>query len=565
MPLRLSRNLVSRNLGIAAAILVILAVLLALVATYAPSRVAPHAKAAPVKQTFCAAHAALCTETAEPWNYQGQYTGHDEPSLLFYSNTAGAGNSNLYQLTLPTEPKALPNQSGTGGTMNIQLHPAFWFGMAMCDDQSAPNPGGSSVGAQIPCTPDSDSNIFAGTTPGASDYMGLTPGSAFMEMQFYPPGWDNLGCTQTQWCAALNIDSFSSNSNTGAVNNADCLNRAGEEYVNFALITKSGTTANQGPADPLDQTGGTFTPGPDTLMFNPGDHLVVNMHDTAAGFQVQIADLTTGQSGSMTASVANQFGHPLFQPSAATCTDEIAAFHPMYASSGPNTRVLWAAHSYNVAYSDEIGHFEYCNAISSEGGHCTSAGVSDPGGVDGDDAGCFTAPAGITHFTTLTGCFATDVDFDSPDYFNNWPGTTANHGLDIKLHAAPVVFTSPLFNGSQNFSQVAFESDLPRVEFATNPPCQRHVYNPADPSPGTGCVDPPPNTTFYPFYNAATSGGQCAWYEGGFYTPHNVYEGISSSIEYGGLLESIYPAAGGTTTGRFNNFHKTLSTNPCPA
>jgi hypothetical protein len=41
MPLRLSRNLVVRNLGIAAAVLVILAVLLALVATYAPRSVAP--------------------------------------------------------------------------------------------------------------------------------------------------------------------------------------------------------------------------------------------------------------------------------------------------------------------------------------------------------------------------------------------------------------------------------------------------------------------------------------------------------------------------------------------
>jgi hypothetical protein len=35
-----------------------------------------------------------------------------------------------------------------------------------------------------------------------------------------------------------------------------------------------------------------------------------------------------------------------------------------------------------------------------------------------------------------------------------------------------------------DFSCVAFETDLPRIESATNPPCQRHIPNPADPSRG---------------------------------------------------------------------------------
>src|SRR5258708_3171063 len=210
----------------------------------------------------------------------------------------------------------------------------------------------------------------------------------------------------------MTIDSFSSNSNTGVINNADCLNRAGEEYVNFALITKSGKS--QGPADPLRQTGATFTPGADTLMYNPGDQLTVDLHDTSKGFQIVINDLTSGQSGLMTASVNNGFGHPLYQPSGATCNDQPYAFHPMYSTSNPDTRVLWAAHSYNVAYSDEIGHFEYCNAAP-QFGACTSAGVSDPSGVDGDDAPCLTAPGGPSNSSpTLTGCFGTDVDFDGP-------------------------------------------------------------------------------------------------------------------------------------------------------
>jgi hypothetical protein len=59
----------------------------------------------------------------------------------------------VYNLTLPTDPPKLPRQDGSGGTFNFQLHPAFWFGMAMCDDQSAPNPAGSFVGRNVPCNP----------------------------------------------------------------------------------------------------------------------------------------------------------------------------------------------------------------------------------------------------------------------------------------------------------------------------------------------------------------------------------------------------------------------------
>src|ERR1700726_2960284 len=120
---------------------------------------------------LCNQKPALCNEVFHSAN-EANYTGHDEPSLLFYSNVPGSGNSNVYVLTLPKDPPNLPKQDGTGGTFNFQLRPAFWLGMAMCDDQSAPNPGGSLVGPNILCTPDSDSNIFDGSDPAKADYIG---------------------------------------------------------------------------------------------------------------------------------------------------------------------------------------------------------------------------------------------------------------------------------------------------------------------------------------------------------------------------------------------------------
>src|SRR5262249_25149710 len=128
----------------------------------------------------------LCTDWVVPESLRTEYVGHDEPAVAFYSNVPGSGNSNLYTLTLPKDPPTLPRQDGSGGTFNFQLLPAFWFGMALCDNQSYPE------FTHAPCTPNSDSNIFDGADPAAPDYIGKHPGTAFLELQFYPPGWNGV-------------------------------------------------------------------------------------------------------------------------------------------------------------------------------------------------------------------------------------------------------------------------------------------------------------------------------------------------------------------------------------
>jgi hypothetical protein len=513
---------------------------------------------------FCEQNALTCTELNQPI---AGYTGHDEPSVLFYSNTPGSGNNNTYTLHLPKDPPTSPAQDGTGGTANFQLHPAFWFGMAMCDDQSAPNPGGSSFGATVPCTPDSNSNIFTSNDPTSSNYIGLHPGTAFMEMQFYPPGWvpwpAGNSCAADQWCAALNIDSLSQNENTGQTLNPTCAAITGTEYVNFAFITKDG--ASQAPANPVDSTLATFTPDPTRDLFmKSGDTLTVRMRDTANGFQVRITDHTTHQVGSMTASAANGFGEVQFAPTGTSCTNIPTNFHPEYATSSENTRVPWAAHSYNVAFADEIGHFEYCPSVDENSRTCTGASATDPSGPDADDVGCF-GPADSTLYQ-IGGCLGTDFEFDGPEYQNNWPGTNSNPLQDASLHATPIRFSSPVFDGGLNFSRVAFEADLPRIEGSTNPPCQRHISNPADPSPGAGCVNPPVGASFYPFFSTTQDGEQCLWQLGGDFIPGTTNDfGGSSTAEYGPLLSLAYPAANGQPTFRFNNFRNVLRHNPCPA
>ena len=486
-----------------------------------------------------------------------EYTGHDEPSVLFYSNTPGSGNDNTYQIILPKDSIQLPNPAGTGGTWNFQLHPAFWVGMALCDSQSSPEY------THQECVPDSDTNIADGIDPSAPDYLGKHLGTAFMEMQFYPPGWvswpPGVSCSATKWCAALNIDSLSRNENTLQLNNTDCRARVGDEPVNFAFITTNGVA--HAPAGPLDNGFDTSQPAliPDPatdLSMNPGDRLLVRIHDTPDGVRVDIFDLTTFRHGSMTATPDNGFAQVVFDPSAAQCSERPYSFHPMYATSSEHTRVVWAAHTYNVAYSDEIGHWEYCNQADADG-NCTSAGVSETDGlIDDDDFGCFNPSDSL--LIPLGGCLGTDDDFDGVAYQNAWPGTNPNITADAIKHSQPVEFTSPTFNGGQNFDRVAFETDLPAIEGAFGQCDNRGT--------GAGCVNPPPGANFYPFFSTLrlrTIG--CIWGEGGPYLrgATNTFGG-SSTAEFGDKFKQSLARPGGPQF-RYENYRQILTTNPCPS
>jgi hypothetical protein len=119
----------------------------------------------------------FCAEQGDIPGYE--YVGHDEPSLLFYSGVAGSGSGNVWRVRLPKDPVQLPRADGKGTTWNFQLHPAFWFDVAMCDTQSFRE-------FTQWCKPGSDDNIFDSSNPASPRYIGRHPGAAFMEMQFYP-------------------------------------------------------------------------------------------------------------------------------------------------------------------------------------------------------------------------------------------------------------------------------------------------------------------------------------------------------------------------------------------
>jgi len=499
-------------------------------------------------EPICESHASLCRDAFKTPG--DEYVGHDEPSLAFRSSLHGSGNDFTYLVRLPKEPPTKPRNDGSGGTWTFELRPTFWLGLTLCDSESAPE-------FTKTCTPDSDANNLVGENPAAPDYIGKHPGNAFLEVQFYGPGYvpqfEGFGCAASRYCAAMTIDSLTEDQNTHTFNTGDCDNYilGGQEPINWAYVTKSGVS--QAPADPLFT--GTFDSpnfaavNPDfnrDLLMSPGDTIRVHMHDTPAGYRVDMTDLKTNQSGSMTASVANGFAHVLYTPGSGACTSAPYAFHAEYDTALPRGNT-WSAHTTNVSISDEIGHFEHCPVLD-ENFNCAVAGADDPGGLDEDDVFC--VPGKDAWVVHINGCFQSNNDFDGPSYQNDWPGTNPNPRTDAKLHPEPLIFSSPTTNG-RNYSTIQFEADLPAIEET------------CDTVTGAGCVNPPPGAAFYPFYSTRLDGGTCSWQEGGNFIPGTLNNYGGSSAEFGTLLLTTHPAAGFTPIHRFENFNSGDMPNGC--
>ncbi len=472
----------------------------------------------------------------------GHYVGHDEPSVKFISSAAGSGNTMTYYMQMPHEPAKPATNSGSVVDY-AELSPAPWFGLPLCDPNSYP---------LNPCTPDSDSNVGSNVPTAA--------GSAFMELQFYPPGFapfaDDVSCSAKFWCSAMTIDSLESDFNFAHIN-LNC-----EEPVNFAFIQRNGKPA--GPPSPQLTNFHTFTPNAQTLQIHDGDVLRVAISDPDAGFTIAVTDETTHQTGFMTASAKNGF----MNTNPNNCKGTPFTFHAEYNTAKQQNQVPWAALQGGVLMQQETGHAEVCTKLAnnkpisefgvtdkhvfdtclggSEGakskkgegtcnantGVCTGAETEGTTGpiacpsnnfasgqlCEFSDGNCMpqgnrtvilNGVATIEH-SPVNWCQANrfengDLDFDGTAYQKNtWPNGSPNVPTSFR-YAGP-------FSGGKPYPQVQYETPIGGSEFLCN------IFD------GLNCDAPPLGAKFYPFWsltNKAASGqgignlfkgkGQCIW------------------------------------------------------
>ena len=434
----------------------------------------------------------------------GHYIGHDEPSIRFISNRPGSGRNFTITETLPRDPKHLPTVAHPGSDVTnwFELSIAPWFSMTVCDPNSAP---------LTPCVPGSDANAPHGNFPGG--------GAAFVELQFYPPGFgpfiDNISCSQRQWCSALNIDSLECQGNGSGNCNNNCV-----EPVNFAFVQTNGVPA--GPPGPNSSSPNkTFTPNAHTLFMNPGDKITVRMFDAAIkgghALEVVETDHTTGKSGFMIASGANGF----MNTNPFDCSTSKFNFEPEYNTARAANFIPWGPGPYMINDQYEVGHFEPCASVTgrrtSNGDvffkHCHGPYESsaDSGATfEPDDSPCY--KFGDTHHglvpppgNLVTGCpvfndAVGDLDFDGTTYWADWP-----HSNTVSKHNPfPTSFLQdqPTTAGGNHYASIQFMTDLSTSELNTN--C--NIFT------GSGCVLPPKGPGhFYPFFTQASVSGSCVW------------------------------------------------------
>jgi hypothetical protein len=394
----------------------------------------------PLKRNFPCAD--ITGHNGERGEDNGHYIGHDEPSAQFISNVPGSGNNVRWEIRLPQE-HALP------ATQTFENLATFWFSMALCEPTSYP---------LNPCIPNSDQN-----SPSRFSNDPTAGGSAFLELQFYPPGFypylTQLSCDATHWCAAMTIDSLKCDP-AAPICNPNCT-----EPANFAFIQKDGIPA--GPPGPASATNATFTPNAQTLLMNQGDQIEITMHDTAQGVINRVDDKTTGQSGFMVGSAENGFQ----SLDVNTCAPTNFDFHPEFNTAQLRNVDSWTFLEANIGIAFELGHFE----------------VGTNGDGDADDGACFPGP-------TVPGCSGADLDYDGTSYQPDWPDGTPNTPTSIQIYAPRSAWEDNQY--TSQYPSLMFETEVLSTESTCN-------------SDGSGCTMPPPGATFYPFFAQSRQGAKC--------------------------------------------------------
>ena len=443
---------------------------------------------------LCSSHASLCTDVYS--KLTSEYVGHDEPSVEFKSSVPGSGNDMTYTLHAAEGPEAAAAADGSGGTWNFELRPTFWFGLTLCDTESAPE-------YTKMCTPDSDANDLVGTNPTGGLHRQaprervhgaavLRPGlrAAVRGLRLHrdavlrrdddrqpEPRTRTPGRQNTP--PATTTSSAAKSRSTGRTSRRAATRRlrptrsspARSPNPNFAAVNPDLTK---------------------DLLMNPGDRVTIHMHDTAAGFRIDLTDLTTGRA------VDDRIGRQRLRRTSCSRRTPRRAHRRRTRSIPSTARLIRAATRgrrtpTTSRYSDEIGHFEHCMETRRElqlrdrrrsGRRCASTRRRRH----------LLRPGSDSPLIKINGCFVERRRLRRAVVPERLAGDDPERAA-TSAAPEPVMFTSPTTErGDQLLRRSRSRPTCRAIEART----RRHRRS------ATGhrrCVNPPPGAQFYPFFS----------------------------------------------------------------
>ena len=235
----------------------------------------------------CYKTTALCAEPVDSIGYHGSYTGHDEPSLLFYSNTRARGTRTCTSLQVPSDPKVMPNQAGTARHLELPAPSGL-----LARHGAVRQPVRAGVHACRVHAEQRHQHLRRDERRGTRLHR-APPGHRVPRGAVLPTRLGTLASGRQLRrdqvvCGDGDLQPAAEPEHR-TLNNIDCRRRAGDEPANFAFITKSGvrTRRRHRSARP---TGRSRPSAATDLFMGSGDQLTVDLHNGAAGLVVTIND-----------------------------------------------------------------------------------------------------------------------------------------------------------------------------------------------------------------------------------------------------------------------------------
>ena len=355
--------------------------------------------------------------------------------------------------------RCMPNQAGTAGTWNFQLHPAFWLGMALCDNQSAPE------FTHAPCAPEQRHQHLRRHEPGrrrttSASTRARRSSRCSSTRPAGRPGRRASAATRRKWCAAMAIFSLQPGSEHGRPEQRRLpATRSAIEPANFAFITKSGVP--HAPPAPLGQTDGDVHAErgdrPVHELGRPADGRHPRRRRRPDGDRPRPDDrpdrLDDGERRQRLRAGQLRAGRGDLPPGAVHVPPDVRDLERAHARAVGGAQLQRRLLGRDRALRVLLGRSPARAATASPTTRARSTTTTRAASARPSRCSCRSEAVSPPTPTST-----------APRTRPDWPGTDPNRGQDTKYHPTAITFTSPLFNGTQNYSRVAFEADLPRIE-----------------------------------------------------------------------------------------------------